>query len=87
MRRARSAASTSVRGTAEGRRRFVVPLETDVPYGCPYCGEENHLGVDPSGGSDQRLIEDCPVCCSPIAFRVRIDRDGDAILESAEPDE
>jgi len=64
-----------------------VPLETDVPYGCPYCGEENHLGVDPSGGSDQRLIEDCPVCCRPIAFRVRIDRDGDAILESAEPDE
>ena len=63
-----------------------MPLETDVAYVCPYCGEENYLGVDPAGGTRQRLIEDCPVCCSPIAFAVRVDRDGDAVLESVAPD-
>lgn len=63
-----------------------MPLENDLAYVCPYCGEENHLGVDPSGGATQRLIEDCPVCCSPIAFSVRVDRDGDATIESAEAD-
>jgi len=64
--------------------RFGVPLETDVAYTCPYCGEENHLGVDPSGGARQRLVEDCPVCCRPVAFVVRVDREGDALLESVE---
>jgi hypothetical protein len=63
-----------------------VPLESDVPYTCPYCGEENHLGVDPSGGRRQRLVEDCPVCCSPIAFTIRIDPDGDAVVEVAAAD-
>jgi hypothetical protein len=61
-----------------------MPLESDIAYQCPYCLEENYLGVDPSGGSQQRLIEDCPVCCRPIAFAIRLDRDGDAIVESAE---
>jgi hypothetical protein len=61
-----------------------VPLETDIAYTCPYCGEENQLGFDPSGGSQQRLVEDCPVCCSPIVFTVRLDREGDAVIESVE---
>ena len=61
-----------------------MPLETDLPYRCPHCNEENFLGVDPSGGSQQRLVEDCPVCCSPIVFEIVVDRDGDAILKSVE---
>jgi hypothetical protein len=61
-----------------------VPLELDAAYICPYCGEENYTGIDPSAGSHQRLVEDCPVCCSPIALTLRVDRDGDAIVESAE---
>jgi hypothetical protein len=61
-----------------------MPLEIDAAYTCPYCGEENYIGVDPSAGSHQRLVEDCPVCCSPIVFAVRVDREGDAIVESAE---
>jgi Cysteine-rich CPXCG len=61
-----------------------VPLEIDAAYTCPYCGEENYTGVDPSAGSRQRMVEDCPVCCSPIALTIRVDRDGDAIVESAE---
>jgi hypothetical protein len=61
-----------------------VPLEIDAAYTCPYCGEANFTGVDPSAGARQQVVEDCPVCCSPIVFAVRIDRDGDAIIESAE---
>ncbi|MDP9018541.1 MAG: CPXCG motif-containing cysteine-rich protein [Candidatus Eremiobacteraeota bacterium] len=61
-----------------------MPLETDVAYCCPYCGVDNYLGVDPTGGLRQRLIEDCQVCCSPIVFTVRIDHDGDAQLESVD---
>jgi hypothetical protein len=61
-----------------------MPLESDVAYNCPYCLEANYLGIDPSGGAHQRLVEDCPVCCRPIAFVIRIDREGDATVESAE---
>ena len=61
-----------------------MPLESDVAYACPYCGEQNYLGIDPTGGSLQRLVEDCPVCCSPVAFRVRVDREGTPFIEAAE---
>jgi hypothetical protein len=36
---------------------------------CPYCGESFETTVDSSGGS-QDYIEDCPVCCRPIEFRL-----------------
>lgn len=61
-----------------------MPLETDVAYRCPYCGEENFLGIDPTGGSHQRLTEDCPVCCNPISFGVHVDGDGDTVIDSAQ---
>jgi hypothetical protein len=62
-----------------------MPLETDASYACPMCAETNYVGVDPGGGSRQRFVEDCPVCCGPIEFEVVIDRDGDAIVLRAEP--
>lgn len=61
-----------------------MPLETDALYACPSCGEENALGVDPTAGSRQRLVEDCPVCCRPLVFTVRVDRDGDVLIERVE---
>lgn len=61
-----------------------LPLETDAAYTCPYCGEQNYTGIDPSAGTRQRLIEDCPVCCRPIVLTIRIDAEGDALVESAE---
>jgi hypothetical protein len=64
-----------------------MPLEHDAAYDCPYCGEENHVGIDATGGAQQRFTEDCPVCCSPIAFTVRVDRSGDPHVESVERDE
>ncbi|MBO9716571.1 MAG: CPXCG motif-containing cysteine-rich protein [Pseudoxanthomonas sp.] len=42
---------------------------------CPYCGERIDVVVDESAG-DQDYVEDCQVCCRPIAIGVRLD-DGD----------
>lgn len=64
-----------------------MPLDVDVAYECPYCGKEHHVGVDPSGGARQRFTEDCPLCCSPISFAIRIEEGGDPVLESAERDD
>lgn len=43
---------------------------------CPYCGEPIMLLADPSAG-DQRYIEDCSVCCQPMAVTVIADGAGD----------
>ena len=36
-----------------------------VTYRCAFCGEENDVLVDPSGGHRQTFTEDCTVCCRP----------------------
>lgn len=41
---------------------------------CPYCGEPLEIDVDCSVRS-QSYIEDCQVCCRPIAFQVEVDED------------
>ena len=46
---------------------------------CPYCGETISLVLDASAGA-QRYIEDCQVCCRPIAVSLDVDADGDAIV-------
>jgi hypothetical protein len=61
-----------------------VPLENDLLYTCPSCGEENAIGIDQTAGRRQHLVEDCPVCCRPLVFDVVIDREGDALLERVE---
>ena len=61
-----------------------MPLEPDALYTCPACGEPNALGVDPSAGSRQVLIEDCPVCCRPLVFVIAIDAEGDVLVERVE---
>jgi Cysteine-rich CPXCG len=61
-----------------------MPLESDATYTCPSCGETNAVGVDPTAGRRQRLVEDCPVCCRPLVFTVVVDAEGDAIVEHVE---
>lgn len=34
---------------------------------CPWCGERFETFVDESEGAAQ-YVEDCPVCCRPIAM-------------------
>ena len=36
-----------------------------MTYACPFCGEDNDVFADPSGGSRQTFTEDCTVCCRP----------------------
>ena len=43
---------------------FIVEVEIE----CPYCGEVFPSSVDTSQGSSS-TIEDCSVCCRPIAVR------------------
>ena len=43
---------------------------------CPYCGEDVELVVDVAGGPEQSYVEDCPVCCRPITFRLDADDEG-----------
>jgi len=39
-------------------------------FGCPYCGEPITMLLDLSE-PEQEYVEDCEVCCNPIALRVR----------------
>lgn len=45
---------------------------------CPYCGESFETVVD-SSGSSQDYIEDCPVCCRPVEFRLEVGSGGDVL--------
>jgi hypothetical protein len=49
-----------------------VPLEESENFFCPYCGQTNALSIDMSGGSNQKLVVDCEVCCAPIVVRLKI---------------
>ena len=41
-------------------------------FGCPYCGAEISMLIDPSV-SRQQYIEDCEVCCNPIEVSAAIE--------------
>lgn len=49
---------------------------------CPYCGATVELTLDPAGGSMQRYVEDCEVCCRPWQLTVRWDASGGATVEA-----
>jgi transposase-like protein len=49
---------------------------------CPYCGEPNVIAVDEGGGSVQRYVEDCQVCCQPWEVTVRIGAEVDVELKT-----
>lgn len=52
---------------------------------CPYCGEAFEALADASAG-DADYIEDCPVCCHPIAMRLRVGVDGSLELVAGRED-
>jgi endogenous inhibitor of DNA gyrase (YacG/DUF329 family) len=53
---------------------------------CPYCGEPFEVEADCSGGS-QSYIEDCPVCCRPIEFRLDTGMSGELLSLTARRDD
>lgn len=42
-------------------------------YRCAVCGEENEVFVEPEGGADQTMTEDCTVCCRPNVLCIRVE--------------
>ena len=50
-----------------------------MEYGCAFCGEDNEVFVDPSGGRHQTFTEDCTVCCRPNLITLTVDDDGDVV--------
>ena len=56
-------------------RTVVMITRVEISVECPYCGEPLELYVDPSGGSTQKYVEDCAVCCQPMEVIVEIEGD------------
>jgi Cysteine-rich CPXCG len=50
--------------------------QEEASYICDACGEEIVIPLDLSEGSNQRYVEDCPVCCRANIIHVQIDEDG-----------
>jgi hypothetical protein len=57
-----------------------------VAISCPYCGERVVLLVDCSV-SEQAYVEDCQVCCRPMAIEVAAGGDGTLSLAAVRDDE
>ena len=62
-------------------------IQDEATYICDNCGEEIVVPIDPSAGSSQTYVEDCPVCCSPNVVHVEIvDVDDVRVWGQAEQD-
>lgn len=57
-----------------------------LPGHCPYCAEPIELIVDASEG-ETSYIEDCQVCCRPMAVHVHAGAGGEPRLELRHEDE
>lgn len=55
-----------------------------MTYDCAFCGEENDVFVDPSGGDRQTFTEDCAVCCRPNLITLAVDDDGEVTIEAVQ---
>ena len=51
-----------------------------MTYDCVFCGEENEVFVDPSGGRHQTFTEDCAVCCRPNLITLELKDDGNVLI-------
>ena len=52
-----------------------------MEYACAFCGEENEVVPDQTGGRRQTFTEDCTVCCRPNLITLTFGDDGDVELE------
>ena len=55
-----------------------------MTYTCAFCGEENEVFVDPTGGRRQIFTEDCAVCCRPNLITLVMGDDGEVELEAVQ---
>ena len=54
----------------------------EYQFNCPYCWQEISMLLETTGGS-QSYIEDCEVCCRPIAISYAIE-DGEITAFSSD---
>ena len=52
-----------------------IAAEQYVAARCPYCGERFEARVEVSAGA-QEYIEDCQVCCRPMALSIEVEVNG-----------
>jgi hypothetical protein len=57
-------------------------LQSEAFLDCPWCGEPISVVVDHSV-PEQAYIEDCEVCCRPIALVCRIEADAEASVTAS----
>ena len=50
-------------------------MDDEANYVCDACGEEIVIPIDPTAGSSQEYVEDCPVCCRANLIHVEIGED------------
>ena len=55
-----------------------------MTYDCAFCGAENDVFADSSGGRHQTFTEDCTVCCRPNLITLRWNDDGDVQVEATQ---
>ncbi|HEX9615212.1 MAG TPA: CPXCG motif-containing cysteine-rich protein [Bacteroidota bacterium] len=55
-------------------------------YRCACCGEDNETIVDPSGGFNQKYVEDCSVCCRSNVLRITVDPETGSVFVESEPE-
>ena len=48
-------------------------LEIPIPFSCPYCAAALSVTLDVTGGSHQRFVYDCEVCCSPSTITAELE--------------
>jgi len=53
-----------------------------VTYDCAFCGEENAVSADPSGGRRQVFTEDCTACCRPNLITLEWEDDGEVLIQA-----
>jgi len=58
------------------------PLDAQAEIECPHCWQVYQTSVDLSLGT-QAWIEDCQLCCHPIAINAEVIDDGRAVNLSA----
>ena len=54
----------------------------EASYTCQSCGEEIVVPIDPTAGTRQEYIEDCPVCCRPHVLLIMVEHTGTARIEA-----
>ncbi len=58
----------------------------DSVFHCAYCFEPNSIFVEPDGGSMQRYVEDCQVCCRPNRLFITWDELEEIYIAESEPE-